>query len=262
MDGNRFDDIVRTLGAGRSRRGVLKTFAAALGAVGLTSVGATADAKEAKITLCHKPGTAAEHAITVAQSAVPAHVRHGDYVGECCADDVLTCVDPATGQGTCCPATTNPCATTVCNADGSCGEAPANEGAVCGEAADACSAAPVCTGTATACPAAVSACTGGPCINGTCAEACAASEPGACNAYSACGQTAAGNGCVCQEAGNAVVCGTFGTCTQLCDSDADCADVVDFAGERGPGFCHTATCCDTQGHAGACVPLCGSATAA
>jgi hypothetical protein len=36
-----------------------------------------------KVELCHKPGTPAEHTIEVAQSSVPAHLGHGDYIGPC-----------------------------------------------------------------------------------------------------------------------------------------------------------------------------------
>jgi hypothetical protein len=39
------------------------------------------------VTLCHKPGTPAEHTITVDDDAVPAHLAHGDYLGECQADE-------------------------------------------------------------------------------------------------------------------------------------------------------------------------------
>ncbi|MFC2015641.1 hypothetical protein ACFLUM_01775 [Chloroflexota bacterium] len=36
-----------------------------------------------KITLCHKPGTPAERTMQVPTEAVPAHLAHGDYIGEC-----------------------------------------------------------------------------------------------------------------------------------------------------------------------------------
>ncbi len=58
---------------------------AALGGVGLaeTSVSAAQYQYGQKVTLCHKPGTPAEHTITVAAAAVPAHKAHGDTVGTC-----------------------------------------------------------------------------------------------------------------------------------------------------------------------------------
>ncbi|MEJ2746615.1 MAG: DUF5666 domain-containing protein [Anaerolineae bacterium] len=37
----------------------------------------------AKVTLCHKPDSKNPHTITVAQSAVPAHLNHGDTLGAC-----------------------------------------------------------------------------------------------------------------------------------------------------------------------------------
>lgn len=42
-------------------------------------------AGEKKVTICHiPPGNAANaHTITVGESAVPAHLKHGDYLGEC-----------------------------------------------------------------------------------------------------------------------------------------------------------------------------------
>lgn len=39
------------------------------------------------VTICHKPGTPAEHTITVDAAAVPAHLRHGDYLGACTSTD-------------------------------------------------------------------------------------------------------------------------------------------------------------------------------
>lgn len=36
-----------------------------------------------KVDICHKPNTRAEHTINVSESAVPAHLGHGDYLGTC-----------------------------------------------------------------------------------------------------------------------------------------------------------------------------------
>jgi hypothetical protein len=36
-----------------------------------------------KVDICHKPGTAAEHDLNVSQSAVAAHLAHGDRLGAC-----------------------------------------------------------------------------------------------------------------------------------------------------------------------------------
>ena len=35
------------------------------------------------VTVCHKPGSPAEKSLTVDESAVPGHLGHGDYLGEC-----------------------------------------------------------------------------------------------------------------------------------------------------------------------------------
>ena len=35
------------------------------------------------VTICHKPGTPAEHTEVVDDDAVPAHLDHGDYLGPC-----------------------------------------------------------------------------------------------------------------------------------------------------------------------------------
>lgn len=41
------------------------------------------DDDSGSVKLCHKPGTAAEHNLSVAPSAIPAHLGHGDYLGSC-----------------------------------------------------------------------------------------------------------------------------------------------------------------------------------
>ena len=43
-----------------------------------------------KVTLCHKTGNGTFRAITVAKSAVAAHLRHGDYVGSDCSRATTT----------------------------------------------------------------------------------------------------------------------------------------------------------------------------
>jgi hypothetical protein len=35
------------------------------------------------VVICHKPGTLAERFIVVDDNAVPAHLRHGDFLGSC-----------------------------------------------------------------------------------------------------------------------------------------------------------------------------------
>lgn len=38
---------------------------------------------DGRVTLCHKPGTEAEQTLSVAPSAVPGHLGHGDRLGNC-----------------------------------------------------------------------------------------------------------------------------------------------------------------------------------
>lgn len=40
-----------------------------------------------RVTICHKPGTPAEHTITVSRSALNAHLKHGDTLDACPPDD-------------------------------------------------------------------------------------------------------------------------------------------------------------------------------
>jgi hypothetical protein len=41
------------------------------------------DDPDARVVICHKPGTPAEKTLTVPQSAVPGHLGHGDTLGPC-----------------------------------------------------------------------------------------------------------------------------------------------------------------------------------
>lgn len=36
-----------------------------------------------KVTICHREGNGSSHAITVSIHAVPAHLAHGDAIGDC-----------------------------------------------------------------------------------------------------------------------------------------------------------------------------------
>jgi len=53
--------------------------------VGLLSAIPVISANEDKVTICHFPpgNPANQHMITVGESAVPAHLSHGDFVGTC-----------------------------------------------------------------------------------------------------------------------------------------------------------------------------------
>jgi hypothetical protein len=35
------------------------------------------------VEVCHKPGTPAQQTIVVDDDAVPGHLRHGDFLGDC-----------------------------------------------------------------------------------------------------------------------------------------------------------------------------------
>lgn len=54
-------------------------------AVGLVLGGGPAFATygHVPVEVCHKPGTPAEKSLTVDEKAVPGHLGHGDYLGEC-----------------------------------------------------------------------------------------------------------------------------------------------------------------------------------
>jgi hypothetical protein len=47
-----------------------------------------------QVTICHKPGTPAEHTIVVARPALDAHLGHGDILGAC-ETDLQVCADSA-----------------------------------------------------------------------------------------------------------------------------------------------------------------------
>ncbi len=84
MDGRNFDDLTRRLAAGSTRRSVVRGLAGGMAAIAGVAGFARADAKDqAKVTICHKPGTPAQKTKEVPASAVDGHLGHGDYLGEC-----------------------------------------------------------------------------------------------------------------------------------------------------------------------------------
>ncbi|MEZ4868662.1 MAG: hypothetical protein R3C14_45455 [Caldilineaceae bacterium] len=71
--------------------------------IGTVSVGSVSAGQE-KVTVCHKPGTAAEATLEIAAPALNAHLGHGDYEGECAEPQSDGCTalnalvpDPLTG---------------------------------------------------------------------------------------------------------------------------------------------------------------------
>ena len=62
---------------------VLLLGAAVVGASVIPVVASNGDGPQDRVVICHKPGTPAEHTMTVAQPAVAAHLGHGDTLGSC-----------------------------------------------------------------------------------------------------------------------------------------------------------------------------------
>jgi hypothetical protein len=68
----------------------LRVIAAVVATVVLGAVSGTAFADppggpHTPVTICHKPGTPAEHTLVVDDDAVPGHLGHGDTLGPCAA---------------------------------------------------------------------------------------------------------------------------------------------------------------------------------
>src|SRR5262249_31296826 len=99
-------------------------------------VGSTAYG-EARVKVCHKPpGNPANfHTISVGQSAVPAHLAHGDLLGDCsqfcsalCDDGNACTIDACSADGTGCAAVhpavncddSNACTTDSCDPSSGC----------------------------------------------------------------------------------------------------------------------------------------------
>ena len=80
MDSSSFDRLVRVIGAGASRRGVLHSaFATVVGLGALSLPGAeVAEAKKKKVTICHSGQT-----LKVSKKSKKKHLKHGDTLGAC-----------------------------------------------------------------------------------------------------------------------------------------------------------------------------------
>jgi hypothetical protein len=151
MDAQRFDRFTRRLARAGSRREFLQ-FGASVPVVALVGKGRSKPASletEAKVTLCHKPGTPESEVITVADSAVAAHFEHGDIVRvDCCPGD--TCLDPfascggggVPGRCGCTPTTCEALKLSCGTADDGCGGevdcGPCCLPATCADLGDAC----------------------------------------------------------------------------------------------------------------------------
>jgi hypothetical protein len=66
---------------------ILIAFAVVLSLVTLQIINKQASAsnngEHVKVTICHRTGNGGSHSITVDSHAVPAHLAHGDSIGEC-----------------------------------------------------------------------------------------------------------------------------------------------------------------------------------
>jgi hypothetical protein len=59
------------------------TIAAMAAMLMFAAAAALAQSESGQATVCHKPGTPAEHTLTVDESALEAHLDHGDTEGAC-----------------------------------------------------------------------------------------------------------------------------------------------------------------------------------
>lgn len=81
MDSHQFDRLTKALTGQSSRRSVIGGLFGGMLGLGVHS----ATAKRTKVVVCHKDQT-----IEVAESAVKAHLKHGDTVGPCTTDPACT----------------------------------------------------------------------------------------------------------------------------------------------------------------------------
>lgn len=88
--------------APRVMAGVLATFVVVAGTG--TALADPPGGPHTPVTICHKPGTPAEHTLVVDDDAVPGHLGHGDFLGPCTATPPLTAPPGATPPGAAAPA--------------------------------------------------------------------------------------------------------------------------------------------------------------
>ena len=175
MDGNRFDSLTRALGSGRSRRGMLKGLgAAALGAVGLSRIGAAGAAGGGNSDCAHfcaaafPPGAARGQCVSDAAHGTGACAQCGGDINRFCDG---ACVDLASNPANCgeCGKTCddhNTCTADAC-VDGQCVHTALVHGDPCGPG-DTCCDGDICSFTAYVYPQ-TTCCSplGGPCASTT-----------------------------------------------------------------------------------------------
>jgi hypothetical protein len=113
MDGHQFDRLLQALAVSPSRRRAVRLLVGAVGGGMLSLTTRSLDAKKGaktkgKVTICHKGQT-----ITIAQSALPAHLRHGDSTGACGAAKCLALGAPCVREQPwdCCSGSCRPAGT-------------------------------------------------------------------------------------------------------------------------------------------------------
>ncbi len=168
MGQQHFDVIAKTFATNTSRRRALRLIFGSVAALSLTRRSETVRANNQRITLCHR-GDSGPETITVSESAVDAHLAHGDVPGACASANFCTPEELLGPSGAGIPCTTigdcpcgacggicfcvNPgypcvqgppgsedrqCCSGQCGADGICDCNPA--GAICSIDGDCCSA--------------------------------------------------------------------------------------------------------------------------
>ncbi|HWB76917.1 MAG TPA: hypothetical protein VG755_18245 [Nannocystaceae bacterium] len=199
---------------------------------------ANAAADKGKVAICHVAGDD-HHTIVVAAPAIPAHLGHGDTVGECtsgctsesCNDDNLCTSDACLPDGTCSNVAIvceddNSCTHDSCHPGSGCEHAPVVDGVPCEDGNE-------CTDDDVCC---VGQCRGTP-IDGCCLDASDCDDDNACSNDACIGNACANTPVGCADADPCVV-GFCDPTTGECDgAPLDCDDAnactIDTCGAQG-----------------------------
>jgi len=231
MDGSKFDNLARALGQGTSRRAMLRGLAG--GVAGILAGGAlthqSAGAAGRDLVICHATGdsSAPYQTMTIPQTEMNQHARHGDFVRvECCTDSDCPDQSGECGQGSC--------------QSGYCIQQPLAAGTTCG-GGQSCLTSGVCDGAFTCSGAGapiVCAETENPCTTAICSEA------------SGCQEVPADDASICTTStGDDGTC-SGGTCVAICPAGATCL-FSNFGFPNAQGICADGECiCKPPG--GAC----------
>ena len=263
MDGNRFDEISRSLASGTTRRGLLAGLAAGiLGAIGLRGKNAqVSQAHCGNVSCKNNPGKCNPGCVCCVSGNGNSRCRPaGNCSGgsETCPPD-RPFIDQARGCVQCldasqCAAPAGACEAATCT-NGVCGVGPVQAGTGCRAAADVCDVPEVCDGSSPACPADGFAPTSAVCRSASCADgvatlaencpgtgaACPTPRTQSCAPYR-CAGTACATGCAddtgCVDGyhcdnGQCLLDAGLGT---PCDENSDCESeyCVDEVAQGGP----------------------------